>query len=621
MHDIINQFLEQYNSGSLLPDIFKNLGHVSWQTVYRWMKEFNNYGIDGLIPQYGGEGNSKITENEKNFLLAFLLRPNCLKIAYAIKLLKNHFKNIGLESPSSPRTLRRYINDFIMEHGDLWELARKGEKALDDNFLPFIPRNRNRLEVGDVLVGDGHRMNLQVINPFTGKSCRPVIIFFMDWRSSFPLGWEIMVEEDTQCIASAARNSILTLGKIPRVIYLDNGRAFKARFFTSKENLTDTVIAGMYARLGILVRFTSPYNAKAKINERFHRTLNEYFERLSSSYIGASIEDKPAWDKRNEKLARSLHSDWVPKISEVNENLFKFREFYIDQPSRGLQGQTPREIFNAGKGQGVDPGKLYNQMLDIKIKNIHRNGFTLFGCDWYDDALYGYREPVIIKYSFFDLSQIFVFTIKGDPLCVVKPIPRVHPMASDLGTPKDVEEFKRQIARKKKLKSQTVNLYRLLSYKGSEMLPWKEIVNEVPNVIEAIEKIDAEKSKPKLIPQFVEEETKNGENLIYNKKEDEKNIIVDPRSGLSRPLEGPLFESALKRYDWYRDIENRFPGILNDLDWQSIEEFEATKEWKLFYSHRSDGHMMRSINNNKEKTPKSVDGVYPSGIKNIVQNI
>jgi putative transposase len=466
-----------------------------------------------------------------------------------------------------------------MERGDLWELGRKGEKPLDDNYLPFIPRDRNRLEVGNVLVADGHRMNLQVINPFTGKPCRPVIIFFMDWRSSYPLGWEIMMEEDVQCIASAARNSILALGKIPRILYVDNGKAFKARFFTSKVNLTDTEIAGMYAQLGILVRFTLPYNAKAKINERFHRTFNDWFERLFPSYTGASIEDKPAWTKRNEKLSRSLHSDWMPKISEVNLNLFKFRDFYIDQASRGLDGQTPREIFDAGKGPGVDPGELYSQMLNKEIKNIHRNGFTLFGCDWYDDALYGYRKPVIIKYSFFDLSQIFVFTLKNDPLCIVKPIPKVHPMASDLGTPKDVEEFKRQIARKRNLKSQTVKLLRLLGHKSAEVLPLKEIVEEIPSVLKTIEKIDAERSsQEKRWP------LPDGSDSVESVPEDIDPDKADMMADHGSPLSGPFYHT---QEEWYVWAIQQPPDSLNDADRKRIAEFENSTEWEAIFGDES----------------------------------
>ena len=41
------------------------------------------------------------------------------------------------------------------------------------------------------------------------------------------------MSENTQCIASALRNAIINLGMIPKVVYQDNGRAFKAKYFQS----------------------------------------------------------------------------------------------------------------------------------------------------------------------------------------------------------------------------------------------------------------------------------------------------------------------------------------------------------------------------------------------------
>ncbi len=49
---------------------------------------------------------------------------------------------------------------------------RDGEKALADKVEPYLKRDASLLEVGDVLVADGHRLNFQVINPFTGKTTR-----------------------------------------------------------------------------------------------------------------------------------------------------------------------------------------------------------------------------------------------------------------------------------------------------------------------------------------------------------------------------------------------------------------------------------------------------------------
>jgi putative transposase len=590
----VREFLILYNSGCLLRTVYEKLGSISLRTAYRFREVFAKDGIQGLVPEYGKKGTSKITEHEKNLLLTLLLHPNRLKTAYAITLTKNYLKKQRTESPSSERTLRRFADQFKKEHYDLWVLHREGEKALDDKVLPYLERDRNLLEVGEGLVADGHRMNFEVIDPFTGKPCRAAVVFFWDWRSSFPLGWEIMPEENVQCIFTAFRNAVLTLGKMPKWILIDNGKAFKAKVFTSDINLTETEILGMFARLRINIHFASPYNAKSKPVERFFETFGDQFERLMESYIGSSIEDRPAWTKRNEKLARSFHNPRIPTTAEVNDRMFEWREFYVDQPSRGLEGQTPRQIFDTGRGPGVDPAELVHLMMAREIKRITRNGIDLFGCYWYDEALYGLKDRVVIKYSLSDLSQLYCF-YKNEFLCTLRPLPKTHPMACESGTPKDLEDVRRRIGQKRSLKKQTVKLYKMLGHKA-EALPWKEIVQEIPDVVEIIEKIEAEKPKGKFISPFIDG-INHGEEATELTPEvpDEDGIVVHPESGFSNPA-GGYFRYDYQRYEWYAKIEKKHPGTLNDKDQKWIRDYEMTEQWKQFYSERPDFPIVKADN-------------------------
>lgn len=207
--EIIDQFLSSYNSGHLLPDLYKKLRHISRGTLYRWLKAFDEGDIQNLAPQTDRKGTSKITDDEINFLFSILYsqKPkkdhHIKKIGTAIRMMKYIFDQRRIPSPSSPRTLLRLVNQFEKEHYDLKVLRCEGEKALNDKVLPYLPRDRTLIEVGEGLVADGHRLNFDIINPFTGKPCRPVIVVFLDWRSSYLLGWEIMLEENVQCIASA----------------------------------------------------------------------------------------------------------------------------------------------------------------------------------------------------------------------------------------------------------------------------------------------------------------------------------------------------------------------------------------------------------------------------------
>jgi putative transposase len=680
--EILEQFLRRFNSGTILPEIREKLCQkkgspreywpITSPTFYRWMKAFDDQGTDGLVLRYGGAGISKITDHEKNFLLTLILHQNRLKVGYAIELLKDWFKRRKLESPSSPATLRRFIEQFKKEHYDLWVFYREGEKALNDKVLPYAERDWRVLDVGEGLVADGHRLNFQVVHPITGKPVRPALVLFWDWKSSYPLGWEIMFEENIQCVASALRNAILALGKTPKWVLLDNGKAFKAKIFTEGISFEDSELPGMFARLNINCHFAQPYNAQAKPIERIFGIINEQLERLVESYTGSSINDKPAWTKRNEKFARSLHdSDNIPTVQEADQYVRAWRDCYAERPSRGRDGLRPIDIFMQGKGAGVNPAGLIYLMMDREIKTINRNGITWLGWHWFHEALYGLKDRVIIRYSLSDLSQIYVF-YKNEFLCVARPVEPVHPMASESGTPKDMEDVKRQIAKKRDLKKQTVKLYRLLD-KKQEQLPWKEIIQEIPDVVETIEKIEAEKPKPKFISPFLEisdkelappnqtttdgtdtedesplscprslrsawetyewfiERDRNKLNIAdlawMDKFEDDslyqslyrlepdpnyrsylqsvesrwqeikKNLVVDPGTGLIQPGNSKdsriVSDHEVIRYGFYRAMKNRFPGTLNDASWDWIEKYQASDDWRFFFSYLRNPRMYR----------------------------
>jgi len=561
--EIVRNFLSLYNSGLLLPDIFGELGAIARSTLYTWLK---STGPADLAPQYGGAGQSKITDHEKNTILTLLLHQNRIKVAYAITLAKEYLGRKKIESPSSSSTLRRFVDQFRREHYDLWVLHREGEKALNDKVLPYAERDWRVLQVGDGLVADGHRLNFQVIHPVTGKPCRAALVMFWDWRSSYPLGWEIMLEENIQCVASALRNAILALGKTPKWVYLDNGKAFKARIFTEDLNFEDSELPGMFARLNINYHFAQPYNAQAKPIERMFGIMNEQLERMVPSYTGASINDKPAWTKRNEKLARSAHDPHVPTIQEAIHLFSAWRDSYANRPSRARDGLRPIDIYNDGKGPGVDPAGLIYLMMDHEIKNVHRNGVTWLGWHWFDEAMYGLKDRVVIRYSLSDLSQIFIFH-KNEFLCAAKPIEQVHPMASESENPKDMEAVKEVIRLKKKVKNTTRKLSDLLETKHASQIDWSR--SRTPELAETIQKIEDAK-KPKVA------------RLPFVKESDEQ---AAPITGAA---EKPIrFDGAWQRYEYHlKGGEYNGP----ELDKKFMADYRAGKiapgEYESIYGER-----------------------------------
>lgn len=442
--------------------LFEILGKISRGTLHRWKNIINETeDYTKLIPQYRyakvNEYRTCLTDEEIKIFMGLLLHPNRFCIGKAIALTKYKLQQQGQSYIPADITFRKYANWFKKNNYDKWVLARDGEKALSDKVEPYIKRDASLLEVGDILVADGHVLNFNVINPFTDKPIRATLVGFLDWKSTALVGYEIMLEENTQCIASALRNSIINLDMIPKVVYQDNGRAFRAKYFNDDRGFSELGFNGLYSKLGIETVFARPYNARAKVIERFFKEFQEGFEKLLPSYVGSAIQNKPAYLMRNEKLHKQLHNDFVPTLDETINMIDMWLSFKNSQPCPNIPDKTIAEVLEERKKQNIDINQLDDLMLATEVKTIQRNGIRFLNCDYFDERLYGFKSKVLIKYNLFDLTSIKVYTTKGEYLCMAERVTETHPMAKLLGTVTDFEDYKQKIVKQRKLHKKTIN--------------------------------------------------------------------------------------------------------------------------------------------------------------------
>ena len=473
-------FVKLHNTSN--SHLFEILGKISRGSLHRWLAMLNGTeDYTKLLPQYKystvREYRTVLNDEEIKIFMGLLLHPNRLSIGKAITLIKYRLEEQGQNFIPADITFRRYAKWFKDSNYDKWILARDGEKALSDKVEPYIKRDASLLKVGDILVADGHKLAFQVINPFTGKPCRATLVGFLDWKSTALVGYEIMLEENTQCIASALRNAIINLDMIPKVVYQDNGRAFRAKYFTDDKGFTELGFQGLYSKLGIETVFARPYNARAKVIERFFKEFQEGFEKLLPSYIGSSIQNKPAYMMRNEKFHKNWHKriasrgrnvsadpfnasnqeEFIPTIAETIKMIDMWLSFKNSQPCPNAPDKTIAEILSERKRQNIDVSILDDLMLATEVKTIQRNGIRFLNCDYFDERLYGFKSKVLIKYNLFDLTNIKVYTPKGEYLCTAKRVTETHPMAKLLGDVKDYEDYKQKIVRQRQLKKKTVD--------------------------------------------------------------------------------------------------------------------------------------------------------------------
>jgi hypothetical protein len=242
-------------------------------------------------------------------------------------------------------------------------------------------------------------------------------------------------------------------------------------------------------------------------------------------------------------------------------------------------------------------------MMVKEKMTVHRNGVTFNGWHYYNEALYGIDDYVIGKYSLSDFSKIYCF-YKNEPLCIAEPIEQAHPMASEAEPPKDHEAVKRVAALKSKLRRGTKNLLNLIeSGQGTNL---GDSFRRSPEVAEVVKAIEDKRKPTKIISAFLDEEDDAipeasvevpKDEIIIDPETDlsKSSIFVDPRTGLSRPSDGTIFKEEFEYYDWYRAIEEKYPGTLNNTDWRNIERYEATEDWKDYYGRIGYARMTRTI--------------------------
>ncbi len=547
-------FLDLYNSGMYLPQIYKFVGSISIGTLHRWVKAYESYGTSGLLPQrktsQQNEYNTILNNEMKQIFLKYLLHPNQFSIGKVINLTRHVLEKRGYENIPCNLTFRRFAEHFKKTNYSKWVLMREGEKAYRDKVEAYIERDISKLEVGDVLIADGHVLNFQVINPFTGKPTRATLVGFLDWKSTALVGYEIMMTENTQCIASALRNSILNLGLIPKVVYQDNGKAFKAKYFQHTD-FDEAGFNGVYSNLGIKSVFAKPYNARAKVIERFFLEFQEEFEKMMPSYIGTSIEDKPAWLKRGEKLHKQMHQkttkNYIPTVQDVIKYIDCWIDYHNSKPCPNDSSKTIQEMLNAVQKQEIDKNILNDLMMKTETRTINRHGITFLGLHYRSEVLLDLRETVFIRYSLFDLSKIYVYSMKGEFLCVARQEEKIHPMANHLGTVKDMEEFKQRIQKQKRQFNKVKKDF--LKYYPTE---------------------DAEVLE---IEGVNEEKMKNVQKLSVVKLKRERKQT--PRE---QQMNRPIFANDAEKYEWL--ITH---GCTNQEDRQFLTKFIQSEQYQLLY--------------------------------------
>lgn len=582
-------FIKKYESQAY-PELYRKLGSVSWKTLERWKNKQNKTNDYLSLADKRGmahKGKSIITEEHKSIILGQILNPNAPLLSQSIRKIEARCKAEGLEIVSDA-TIRRFVNTYVSESYDEFILFREGKKAWNDKCSISILRDWSLVEVGDVIIADGHTLNFETINPETGKPKRMTLLLFYDGASNHPLGWEVMATENIQCISAAFRRSCMLLGKFPKVVYLDNGRAFRAKFFEGCKDLQQVGIDGLYESLGVKVIHAWAYHGQSKPIERFFGTMHD-LEVSMPSYVGRNISEKPARLHRNEKLHQKLHEKIGGRpltLEETHREIAKWFTQYVErpQPRTHLKNKTPSEVFNNGRGKGLteaEINRLDMLMMQKAVRTITKDGFRLHGKLYWHEVLASRRHEIIVRYDeILNPNCVKVYTKDGEFLCEARNREYygiaygVHPAASILGS--DDQKLQLTNALELKKKQEKIQLKTLKSLTQDVILPEMKIRN-ASIVIKAEQ--EALPSTP------VERKMSSKELIEFDRK---MKLALDKEANKSEYTPSNLmrFKDSLA---WYAYLfETKYEKNINltveDSSW--MEQFENSSEYQRNYKNR-----------------------------------
>ena len=189
-------------------------------------------------------------------------------------------------------------------------LAREGEEALM-RLYPAQERDRSHFAAVEGVNADGHRFDVFVRFP-DGEIGRPCLIGWQDLSSGKLLGYRLCDHESSDAVRLSLCDVVTTYG-VPAHAWLDNGRAFAAKWMTGgtpnryRFKVRDEDPVGIMVGLGIQVHWVTPYHGQAKPIERAWRDLCDRIAKhptCAGAYTGNNPTAKPenygstavAWD-------------------------------------------------------------------------------------------------------------------------------------------------------------------------------------------------------------------------------------------------------------------------------------------------------------------------------------
>ncbi|MEQ8346192.1 MAG: Mu transposase C-terminal domain-containing protein [Sneathiellaceae bacterium] len=296
---------------------------LSRRTIRRWRRDSEIEGADALVPK---DSAARRREASPPWLYAFMKRysrPTKPSVRQVYEELQEE-----LALPTL-RTVHRAVANLGAIGRNRGRLGPRELKTL----RAYTVRTTDELLPGDVYVPDGHCADFEVQHPQHGRAFRPEIVTFIDVKTRRVAGWSAGIAESAWLVTDALRRACCDSG-IPAIVYSDRGAGFV-------NHLLCSTATGQLDRLGILQRYSLPYNSQARgVIERAH-SLWIRAGRTLPAYVGRDM-DREARQIAYKRGRRDIEETGKSRVLMPWEEFLAWAQAQVDAYNARPQGGLPR---------------------------------------------------------------------------------------------------------------------------------------------------------------------------------------------------------------------------------------------------------------------------------------
>lgn len=370
------------------------LSNPAAATLETWARKHEDGGLLALAEQRKGRQRKDYGwETRAVAMYQQPTRPTYSTVAHWLR-------DEGYESALDHR-VRRYLQSLPASLTDTAP-ARVGRNYHAQNIRPHHRRDLLQINVGEIWQADGHRCDVYVQHPVTGKHYRPELTVWIDIRSNYIAGWWLSDDESAVTTLYSLSAAIRSHDHVPTWVHVDPGSGFK------NEVMSDQAL-GVYSRLGATVRTTIPGNAKGKgLVEGWFRWFEERLGKRFESFCGHCRTDD-ALSRLATKIRRGEIA--IPTFRQYADAVAAYIERYNATPqpeSQTLQGKAPIELWATLERNplAVPADTLLRPQQTCTVRRWEVRLFNRF----YRAAELAQfeRRKVVVEYDLHDESRVWI---------------------------------------------------------------------------------------------------------------------------------------------------------------------------------------------------------------------